>query len=151
MSGSVTARAESNGILFDIISQPAAPAEVADLKILRCAAVLAVPPVAREHLAGELAIRLGFKPQSWPLPFEPVADPLANVVPLKPSPEELKIAQLNAAGESPGSTQRPAEKEPIVDWLESVNESETASEGSVTLHACHPPVDRPIGVKSISK
>ena len=72
MSGSVTARAERNEILFDIVSQPAARAEVVDLKILRCAAVLAAPPIAREHLAGELAIRLGFKPQSRPLPFEPV-------------------------------------------------------------------------------
>ena len=60
-------------------------------------------------------------------PVVKLADPLANGVPLKGSPEELKIAQLNPAGESPGSTQRPAEKELIVDGLESVNESETAS------------------------
>jgi hypothetical protein len=61
------------------------------------------------------------------LPVVKLADPLANGVPLKGSPEELKIAQLNPAGESLGSTQRPAEKELIVDGLESVNESETAS------------------------
>ena len=69
MSSSVTACAERNEILFDIISQPAARAEVVDLKILCYAAILAAPPIAREHLAGELAIRLGFKPQSRRLPF----------------------------------------------------------------------------------
>ena len=62
MSGSVTARAERNEILFGVVSQPAARADVVDLKIARCAAVLAAPSIAREHLAGELAIRFGFKP-----------------------------------------------------------------------------------------
>jgi hypothetical protein len=33
-----------------------------NLKITRCAAILAAPPVAREHLAGEQAVRFGFKP-----------------------------------------------------------------------------------------
>ena len=42
-----------------------------DLKILRSTAVLAAPRIAREHLAGELAIRLEFKPQSRPPRFEP--------------------------------------------------------------------------------
>jgi len=70
MSGPVTARAERNEILFGIVSQPAARAKVVDLEVLRCAAVLAAPPIAREHLAGELAIRLGFKAQSWPLLYE---------------------------------------------------------------------------------
>ena len=69
MSGSVTACAEGNQILFDIISEPAARAEVVDMEVLRCAAVLAAPPIAREHLPGELAIRLGLKPQSRRLPF----------------------------------------------------------------------------------
>jgi len=64
MPGSVTACAQRDEIFFGIVSQPAAGAEVVNLKILRCAAVLAAPPVAREHLAGELAIRFGFKPQS---------------------------------------------------------------------------------------
>jgi len=62
MSGSVTPRAQRNEILFHIIPQPAARAEVVDLKILCRAAVLAAPPIAREHRAGELAIGLGFKP-----------------------------------------------------------------------------------------
>jgi len=62
MSGSVAARAERNKILFDIVSQSATRAEVVDLKILCRAAVLAAPPIAREHRAGELAIGLGFKP-----------------------------------------------------------------------------------------
>jgi hypothetical protein len=70
MPSSVTARAERDEIFFDIVSQSTARAEVMDLKILRSAAVLAVPPVACEHLAAELAIRLGFKPQSRLLPFE---------------------------------------------------------------------------------
>ena len=69
MPGSVTARAECNEILFGVIPQSATRAEVVDLKILCGAAVLAAPPIAREHLAGELAIRFGFKPQSRRLPF----------------------------------------------------------------------------------
>jgi precorrin-6x reductase len=62
MSGSVTIRAQCDEILFRIIPQPAARANVVDLKIVRPAAVLAAPPIAREHRAGELAIRFGFKP-----------------------------------------------------------------------------------------
>jgi hypothetical protein len=58
----VTARTERDEILFGVIPQAATRAEVVDLKILRCAAVLAATPAAREHRAGELAIRLGFKP-----------------------------------------------------------------------------------------
>src|ERR1700733_13499715 len=42
-----------------------------DLKLTRRAAILAAPPVAREHLAGEPAIGVGFKAQSRPLRFEP--------------------------------------------------------------------------------
>ena len=44
MSGSVAARAERNEILFDIVSQSAARAEVVDLKTLCRAAILAAPP-----------------------------------------------------------------------------------------------------------
>ena len=58
----MTARAERNEILFGIIPQPAARAEVMDLKILRRAAVLAAPRVACENLARKLAVNLGFKP-----------------------------------------------------------------------------------------
>ena len=67
----MTHGAQRDEILLNIASQPAARAQVVYLKILRCATILAAPPVAREHLAGELAVRLGFKPQSRPLPFEP--------------------------------------------------------------------------------
>jgi hypothetical protein len=45
-----------------------------NLEILSGAAILAAPPIAREHGTGELAIGLGFKPQSRLLPFEPVQD-----------------------------------------------------------------------------
>jgi hypothetical protein len=69
MPAFVTACAERDEIFFSIIPQPTAGADVVDLKILRRAAVLAVPPVAREHRAGELAVRLRFKPQSRRLPF----------------------------------------------------------------------------------
>ena len=72
MSRSVTVRAQRDEILFGVIPQAAARAEVVDLKILRCAAILAAPPIAREHLAGELAIRVGFKAQSRPFRFESV-------------------------------------------------------------------------------
>jgi len=58
----VTARAERDEILLGVIPQPAARAEVVDLKILRRATILTAPPVAREHLAAELAIGLEFKP-----------------------------------------------------------------------------------------
>jgi hypothetical protein len=58
----VTVRAERNEILFGIVSQPAAWAEVMDLKILCRAAILAAPTIAREHLAGELAVSFGLKP-----------------------------------------------------------------------------------------
>jgi hypothetical protein len=61
MFDTVTTRAERNEILFGIVSLPASRANVVNLKIARCAAILATPPVAREHLAGELAIRVGFK------------------------------------------------------------------------------------------
>ncbi len=58
----MTARAQRNEILFGIISELAARAEVMNLKILCCAAVLAAPSVACEHLMGELAVSLGLKP-----------------------------------------------------------------------------------------
>ena len=74
MSGSVTARAQRDEIFLNIVSQPAPRAEVVDLKILRCAAILAPPPIAREHGTGELVIGLRFKPQPRPLPFESVQD-----------------------------------------------------------------------------
>jgi hypothetical protein len=74
MSGSMAHRAQRDQILFNIVSQPAARANVVDLKILRCPAVLAAPSIAREHLVGEPAIRVGFKPQPRPLPFELVQD-----------------------------------------------------------------------------
>ena len=61
--------AQRDEILLNVASQPAARAQVVYLKILRCATILAAPPVAREHLAGEVAIRFGFKPQSRRLPF----------------------------------------------------------------------------------
>jgi len=69
MSRSVTIRAQGDEILFRIISQPAARAEVVNLKILRRAAILAAPSIAREHLPGELAVRVGLKPKSQRLPF----------------------------------------------------------------------------------
>ena len=62
MSSSVTARAQRDEILFGVIPQPAARAEVVDLRIPSRAAVLAVPLVARGHSTGDLAIRVGFKP-----------------------------------------------------------------------------------------
>jgi len=62
MSRSVTARAERNEVLFGIISHSAAGTDVVDLKISRRTAILAAPPIAREHLAAKLAIRGGFKP-----------------------------------------------------------------------------------------
>ena len=64
MPGSVTAGADCDQVFFGIISKPAAGAEVMDLKISRRAAVLAAPPITREHLAGEPAIRFGFEAQS---------------------------------------------------------------------------------------
>jgi hypothetical protein len=54
--------AQRDEILLNIASQPAARAQVVYLKILCRAAVLAAPPIAREHVTGELAIRFGFKP-----------------------------------------------------------------------------------------
>jgi hypothetical protein len=72
MSNSVTECAERYKILFSIISQPSAWSDVVDLKIECRAAVLAVPSIAREHLAAEAAVRFGFKPLPRPLRFEPV-------------------------------------------------------------------------------
>ena len=46
VSDSVTACAQRDEILFDIVSQLAARAYVMDMKILRYHAVLATPPVA---------------------------------------------------------------------------------------------------------
>jgi len=62
MSGSVTACADGNQILFDIIPEAAARAKVVNLKILSRAAVLAAPSVACEHDSEEPAVGLGFKP-----------------------------------------------------------------------------------------
>ncbi len=62
VTGSVTVRAERNEIFLGIVAQPAARADVMNLQILRSAAILASPSVAREHLARELAIRVRFKP-----------------------------------------------------------------------------------------
>ena len=70
MSGCMTHGAQRDEILFNIVSQPTARADVVDLKILRYAAVLTAPTIALEHLAAELAVRLAFKPQSRPLPSE---------------------------------------------------------------------------------
>ena len=61
MFGSVATRAKRDEVFFGIISQLPARADVVDLKIARCAAVLAAPPVARQHLAGKPAISVGFK------------------------------------------------------------------------------------------
>ena len=74
MSGPMTHRAQRDEILFNIVSQSTARADVVDLKILRCPAILAAPSIAREHLAGEFAVRLGFEPQSRPLPFVRIQD-----------------------------------------------------------------------------
>jgi hypothetical protein len=62
MSRSVTARAKGNEVFFGIITEPATRSDVVDLKIPRRAAILAAPPIAHEHLAGELAIRFRLKP-----------------------------------------------------------------------------------------
>jgi hypothetical protein len=62
MSGFVTPRAQCDEILFDIIPKSAARAEVVDLKILCCAAVLAAPSIAREHPTGKLAVSFALKP-----------------------------------------------------------------------------------------
>lgn len=62
MPRSMTARAERDEIPFSIVSQLASRVDVVDLKLLRCPAVLAAPPVARKYFAAELTIRLGFKP-----------------------------------------------------------------------------------------
>ncbi|MGA8073044.1 MAG: hypothetical protein WB995_06170, partial [Candidatus Acidiferrales bacterium] len=70
----MTHGAQRDEILFNIVSQPTARADVVDLKILRYAAVLTAPTIALEHLAAELAVRLWFKLESRPLPFEPVQD-----------------------------------------------------------------------------
>ena len=58
----MTARAERDEILLGVIPQSAARAEVVNLKILWCAAVLAAPPIARENFAGELAVGFRLKP-----------------------------------------------------------------------------------------
>jgi hypothetical protein len=47
----MTARAERDQVFFGIISQSAARKDVVDLEIARCAAILATPATAREHLA----------------------------------------------------------------------------------------------------
>jgi hypothetical protein len=53
MSGSVTAGAQRDEILFGIISELGARSDVVeDLKISCCAAILAAPSTAYEHLAG---------------------------------------------------------------------------------------------------
>lgn len=70
MSSPVTVRAECDQVLFGIISHLATRADVMDLKILSDAAILAAPPIAREHRAGEFAIRVGVKPESRSLPSE---------------------------------------------------------------------------------
>ena len=70
MSGTVTVQAKRDEIFFGIIPELAARSDVVNLKIARCAAILAAPPIAREHFAGELAIRVGFKAQSRPFRFE---------------------------------------------------------------------------------
>jgi len=62
MSGCMAHCAQRDEILLNIASQPTARADVVDLKILRYAAVLTAPPVAREHLASEPAVRIGLKP-----------------------------------------------------------------------------------------
>ena len=58
----MTARAERNEIHFGIIPQPAARAEVVDLKILRRAIIFAATPFMREHRAGDLVAGLRFTP-----------------------------------------------------------------------------------------
>ena len=62
MSGLVTGGAEGDQILVGIVTQLAARLDVVHLQVLRSTTVLASPPVAREHFASELAVRIGFKP-----------------------------------------------------------------------------------------
>ncbi len=62
MSRLVAACAQRNEIPFGIIPHPAARAEVVHVEVLRSAAILASPAVARQHFASELAVRVGVKP-----------------------------------------------------------------------------------------
>jgi len=62
MSRSMATCAECNKVFFGIVSQPAARAEVVDLKILRRATILAATPFVREHRAGDLVAGLRFTP-----------------------------------------------------------------------------------------
>ena len=74
MFGSVATRAKRDQVFFGIISELATRVEVVNLQIARCAAILAAPPIPREHFASERAIGVGFKAQSRPLRFELVQD-----------------------------------------------------------------------------
>jgi hypothetical protein len=61
MFGPVTTRAKRDQVFFGIISELAARAEVVNLQIARCAAILAAPSIARQHVTGQTAIRVGFE------------------------------------------------------------------------------------------
>jgi hypothetical protein len=54
-------RAYRNEIVFDIIPQAGTRADMVDLKISHCSAVLTAPEVARKYFAAQLAIGFGFK------------------------------------------------------------------------------------------
>src|SRR5580704_13568243 len=66
----MTSGTQSDEINFGIITKFTSRTHVVNLKVSRTSAVLTAPSVSREHLAGQVAIRVGFKAQSRLFRFE---------------------------------------------------------------------------------
>jgi hypothetical protein len=62
MSRAVISHAERDEVFFGVISELPQRLDLVKLQISRHVAIPAAPPIAREYLTGEPAIRVGFKP-----------------------------------------------------------------------------------------
>ena len=97
---------KSYQILGRVIAAAAPPLDVMDLKAFDLPAPLTTPTVALEDCTAELAVSLGFKPQSRPFPFEPVQGskvrPIGSMNPLAKRAGERRAgnhARFNVAGD----------------------------------------------------
>ena len=74
MHSAVACRAKRNEVLLRIVAGLATEFFVMNLEIRHCAAQLASPAVAAEHLVAELFVKLGLKPYGRSLWSDPIHD-----------------------------------------------------------------------------
>ena len=103
---------KSYQILGRVIAEAAPPLDVMDLKAFDLPAPLTTPTVPLEDCTAELAISLGFKPQSRPFPFEPVqgskVPPIGSMNPLAKRAGERRAESGESCSVQRGGGWKPA-------------------------------------------